>query len=231
MSELGVDLYTYVIDWNEYHSLMQAFFDADVIDVELLTDNAMLAVNYRQAAKHGVKYILAGTNQATEGMRIPSTWNWFKYDKKISKLWESSSVKSPKTFPAFGTIDSSVTSTFAKSDGYRFWTIWSTTSSVRERLQQDFACKPYPCKHYESVFTRFYQRYILPEKFGVDKRKIHLATLVVSGQMTREEGAEIAEGILSDPRKVGARQNLFPEKDEMDRGASRGLPEEGGEAP
>ena len=68
---LGVDLHTHVINWNEYRELMQAFFDADVIDVELLYDNAMIAVNYQQASKYGLKYILAGTNQATEGMRMP----------------------------------------------------------------------------------------------------------------------------------------------------------------
>ena len=68
---LDVDLYTHVIDWDEYRELMQAFFDADVIDVELLYDNATLGVNYQQANKYGLKYILAGTNNATEGMQIP----------------------------------------------------------------------------------------------------------------------------------------------------------------
>src|SRR2546422_1104380 len=79
---LGVDLYTHVINWIEYRNLMQAFFDADVVDVELLYDNALLAVNYRQAAKHGVSFILAGTNHATEGMRFPPGWNWHKLDAK-----------------------------------------------------------------------------------------------------------------------------------------------------
>ena len=78
----GVDLYTHVIDWEEYRNLMQSFFDADVVDVELLYDNAMLALNYRIARKFGIKYILGGTNTATEGMTMPSNWNWFKYDKK-----------------------------------------------------------------------------------------------------------------------------------------------------
>ena len=64
-----------------------------------------------------------------------------------------------------------------------------------ETLQRDFAYKPYPYKHYESIFTRFYQGYILPEKFGVDKRKLHLSTLVVSGQMSREEALKSLEGI------------------------------------
>jgi len=71
VQNLQVDLYTHVINWNEYRELMQAFFEADVIDVELLYDNAMLAVNYQQANKYGVKYILSGSNSSTEGMRMP----------------------------------------------------------------------------------------------------------------------------------------------------------------
>jgi tRNA(Ile)-lysidine synthase TilS/MesJ len=82
VSELEVDLYTYVIDWDEYRVMMQSFFDADVIDIELLYDNAMLAVNYQLAKKYNLKYILAGTNNATEGIPMPKGWNWYKYDKK-----------------------------------------------------------------------------------------------------------------------------------------------------
>ena len=92
---LNIDLYTHVIDWEEYRTLMQSFFDADVIDVELLYDNAMLAVNYNLASKFKIKYILGGTNQATEGMKMPSDWNWFKYDKKnIISISKSLVVKS-----------------------------------------------------------------------------------------------------------------------------------------
>jgi len=77
IEKLDVELYTHVIDWSEYRQLMQSFFDADVIDVELLYDNAMLAVNYKLANRYGVKYILSGSNIATEGMKIPNNWNWF----------------------------------------------------------------------------------------------------------------------------------------------------------
>src|SRR5690606_7007577 len=81
VQQLGVDLYTHVVDWPEYRALMQAFFDSDVIDVELLYDNAMLAVNYEQALKYGLKWILSGSNQATEGMQMPVEWNWMKLDR------------------------------------------------------------------------------------------------------------------------------------------------------
>lgn len=195
--ELGVDLYTYVIEWNEYRSLMQAFFDADVIDVELLYDNAMLAVNYRQAAKNGVKFILAGTNQATEGMRMPSNWNWFKFDKRnIKVLGKQFGKVTLKTFPAFGTIDFIQYEYIRRISWISFLDFMEYNKfESMETLQKHFAYKPYPYKHYESIFTRFYQGYILPEKFGVDKRKLHLATLIISGQMTREDALKSLDGI------------------------------------
>lgn len=194
---LDVDLYTHVIDWHEYRGLMQAFFDADVIDVELLYDNAMLAVNYQQAVTNSVKFILAGTNQATEGMYLPREWNWCKYDKRnIKGLGQKFGGVKIDTFPAIGTL------------GY-FW--YEFVRRVRwipfldhfdynkfealDVLKREYNYKPYPYKHYESIFTRFYQGYILPEKFGVDKRRSHFSTLIVSGQMTREEALKGLEGI------------------------------------
>jgi N-acetyl sugar amidotransferase len=193
---LGVDLYTHVIDWEEYRALMQAFFDADVIDTELLYDNAMLAVNYQQASKYGIKFILAGTNQATEGMRIPYRWNWFKYDKKNIITLAKKNHMNLNTFPTIGTVGF-IWNHFVK--GIR-WTsfldyLFYNKFDVLNELEKKYGYKRYPFKHYESIFTRFYQGYILPKKFGVDKRKVHLGTLVVAGQMTREEAVKGLEGI------------------------------------
>jgi N-acetyl sugar amidotransferase len=194
---LGVDLYTHVINWNEYRKLMQAFFDADVIDVELLYDNAMFGVNYKQAKKYSIAYILGGMNQATEGMGIPKNWNWFKFDRKNIKSIGSKfgSIKL-KTFPAIGTLDY-IYYEFVKKIK---WT--SILDYMQYNKQQsidimvkEYGYKPYPYKHYESVFTRFYQGYILPKKFGVDKRRLHLSTLVMSGQMRRDEALKDLEAI------------------------------------
>ncbi len=195
--DLNVDLFTHVIDWFEYKSLMQAFFDADVIDVELLYDNAMLSINCRLAAKHRVSFILSGSNQATEGMEIPPSWNWFKYDKKnIKSIGKNFGNIRIKTFPAIGTLE---------LIRYEFLQNIKWTSILdlleynkfvaMEELQRSFGYKPYPYKHYESIFTRFYQGYLLPEKFGVDKRRLHLSTLVISGQMSRAEAVQGVEGI------------------------------------
>nr|WP_255700533.1 N-acetyl sugar amidotransferase [Dethiosulfovibrio faecalis] len=197
VQKLGVDLYTHVINWEEYKSLMQAFFDADVIDVELLYDNAMLAVNYRMAGKYGIKHILSGSNQATEGMRIPYSWTWLKWDKKnikaIAKKFQGISLK---TFPSIGTVEFILKGMVGgiKWESFLDYTEYNKFAAL-EVLQRDFSYKPYPYKHYESIFTRFYQGYILPEKFGVDKRKVHLATLVVSGQMSREDALKGLAGI------------------------------------
>jgi N-acetyl sugar amidotransferase len=194
---LGVDLYTHVIDWDEYRKLMQAFFDADVIDVELLYDNAMFGVNYVQAAKHGLKYILGGMNQATEGMRIPTNWNWFKFDKRnIQAIGKRFGKVKMKTFPAIGTFDY-VLFEFARGIRWAPFLDYLEFNKIEalESMKKDYDYKPYPYKHYESIFTRFYQGYILPEKFGVDKRRLHLGTLVMSRQMSRDDALAGLSGI------------------------------------
>lgn len=197
VKNLNVDLYTHVIDWDEYRMFMNAFFDADVVDIELLYDNAMLAVNYKIAAKYGIKHILAGTNMATEGMRTPLGWNWFKYDKKnIINIGKKNRNIKIKTLPVIGTFS---------YIWYRFilnikWVPFLNyfdynKSEALQILEKEYGFKPYPFKHYESIFTRFYQGYILPKKFNIDKRKLHFSTLIVSGQMTREQALKGLEGI------------------------------------
>lgn len=188
ITKLGVDLYTHVIDWSEYKGLMQAFFDSDVIDIELLYDNAMLAVNYEQASKYGVKYILSGGNSATEGIHVPEGWNWFKLDKRNIKAIGRRSGVRIRTFPAVGVLRFFYSRVFRGVQWVSFLDLYDyRKESALELLEVNYAYKRYPYKHYESVFTRFYQAYILPEKFSVDKRKLHFSTLIMSGQMTREQ--------------------------------------------
>jgi N-acetyl sugar amidotransferase len=186
---LNVDLYTHVIDWDEYRNLMQAFFDANVIDIELLYDNAMLAVTYGQASKQGLKYILTGYNKATEGILLPRAWTWNKFDKRnIYALTKQFGGTKIKTFPALGSWDYAWLHyiKLIQANPFLDYFPYNKFESLKV-LQEKYGYKPYPYKHYESIFTRFYQGYILPEKFGVDKRKVHLATLVISGQITRED--------------------------------------------
>jgi len=176
---------------------MQAFFDADVIDVELLYDNAMIAVCYQQARKYGLKYILSGDNEVTEGMTIPKDWNWYKRDvANIKALARRSGIVRSRTFPTHSTLSWII-------DQFFFGIRWVpfldylpyNKFSALQSLEGKYGYKPYPYKHYESIFTRFYQGYILPQKFGVDKRLLHLSTLVVSGQISRDDALSDLENI------------------------------------
>lgn len=197
ITSLGVDLHTHVINWDEYRGLMQAFFDADVIDVELLYDNAMLAVCYRQAKKFGVRYILAGTNQATEGMGMPQGWNWYKRDvRNIRAIAKRFGGIRLRTFPTHSTIDWVLDEFFRGIRWVPFLDFLPYNKfDALDSLERNYGYKRYPFKHYESIFTRFYQGYILPRKFGVDKRLLHLGTLVASGQMSREDALRGLIGI------------------------------------
>lgn len=194
---LGVDLHTHVINWHEYRKLMQAFFDADVIDVELLYDNAMLAVNNQQARKYNLGYILSGSNAATEGMPLPEGWNWYKRDKRnILALARRFGNVKISTFPIISTFDFLINQFIFRIKWVPFLDyLQYDKAAALERLEKDFGYKRYPYKHYESVFTRFYQGYILPKKFNVDKRLTHLSTLVMAEQMTRDEAIKALEGI------------------------------------
>ncbi|PAV49236.1 ExsB family protein [Pseudomonas sp. HAR-UPW-AIA-41] len=214
VTRLGVDLYTHVIDWPEYKGLMQAFFDADVIDVELLYDNAMLAVNYEQARRYGIKYILSGSNSATEGMPMPEGWNWRKWDKRnIKAIARRNSVRI-RTFPIMGTLGYVYNRVVRGIQWASFLDLYDyQKEAALELLEQKYAYKRYPYKHYESVFTRFYQGYILPEKFDVDKRKLHLSTLVMSGQMPRDQAlAHLQASPYASPEELDRDRKYFLKK-------------------
>lgn len=192
VSTLEVDLFTYVIDWHEYRSLMEAFFAVDVIDIELLYDNAATAVCYSKARELGLESILSGSNTATEGFRMPGTWSW--KDKRDGTNIRAIARKAGvdlETFPLY-------TNWQFLSDSHRgirwepFLDFFEyDRAKVLHQLQEKFKYRPYPYKHYENVFTRFYQGFILPSKFGVDKRLTHLSALVCTGQLSRQEAERI----------------------------------------
>lgn len=205
ITSLGVDLYTHVIDWEEYRELMQSFFDADVIDLELLYDNAMTAVNYNLARKYGIKYLLSGSNLATEGIKMPQGWNWIKTDaRNIRAIAKTRNVKI-KTFPIISTLEFVINRVIRKIQWVSILDLYDyNKEDALALLEQNYGYKRYPYKHYESIFTRFYQGYILPEKFGVDKRKLHLSTLIMSKQITRDQAVE------------ALKDNPYPEIDKLE---------------
>ncbi len=191
---LNVDLYTCVLDWETFKNLQIAFFKANVIDIEMLTDHAIAATLYEIALKRKIKYILAGTNLANEGMRMPPGWTHFKRDlwniKGIYKKFGDS--KRIKNFPTIGITK---TLKYMFVNRIKWISILNYVTYNKEEaiamLNNEIGWRPYEKKHYESVFTRFYQGYILPTKFGVDKRKLHYSTLICSGQISRDEAMEL----------------------------------------
>jgi N-acetyl sugar amidotransferase len=195
VNKLEVDLFTHVVDWEVNKDLQLSFFAANVIDIEMLMDNAMKALNYNQAKKYHLKYILGGTNTSTEGMRMPPEWNHYKLDKKnILSIHRKFGKLKIMTTLFISTCVFLWNKYVAKCDWVDFLDYFDyKKDDALDILVKEVDYKPYPYKHYESVFTRFYQGYILPNKFKIDKRRLHLSTLVISGQMTRDEALRLLE--------------------------------------
>lgn len=188
VNQCGFDLYTHVLDWEEFKDLQVSFFKAGVIDLELLTDHAIFGVILQLAKKHKIRTILSGANFSTEHI-MPSTWVHRKSDlKNILDIHQKFGSRKLKTFPQVSTIQH-VYGMYVL--GYQVIKPLNlmefNKADAKATLIQEFGWKDYGGKHYESLFTKFYQAHILPKKFNVDKRKAHLSTLICSGQISREE--------------------------------------------
>jgi N-acetyl sugar amidotransferase len=192
ITSLNVDLYTHVIDWQENRDMQLAFMKANVLDIELLMDNAMAALNYNIAKKYNLKHILSGTNTATEGMAAPKDWVHYKFDvKNIKDICNKFGTLKIKSHPLLSTSEYAINTFIRKITWVHFldYMDYKKKDAINTLIEK-VNYKPYPYKHYESVFTRFYQGYILPNKFNVDKRKLHLSTLIMNGEISREEALE-----------------------------------------
>lgn len=187
VNKLGFDLSTYVINWEEFKDLQLAYLKASVIDIEVLTDHAIYGTMFKIAKDNDIKYVLGGHNVVTEGV-LPYHWTYNKKDYiNIKAIHKQYGTLKLKTFPF---LDLKMKK-FIKESGVEFvnYLNWMTyeKDAVKEVLKKELDWQDYGGKHYESIWTRFYQGYILPVKFGVDKRKAHLSALICSGQMTREQ--------------------------------------------
>ena len=203
LTKLVIDLYTHVINWDEFKDIQLAYLKASVIDVEAPSDHAIAATMYRQAARFGVKHILSGENFITEGY-LPESWVHMKNDLvNIKAIHRQFGHVPMKSFPTLGLIKRFY---YEKVRGIRYVPILDyvhyVKSDAKKLLMDRYDWRDYGGKHYESIITRFYQSYILPVKFGVDKRYSHLSTLICTGQITRAEAlAEVAKPPY-DPQKM-----------------------------
>lgn len=197
---VGADLYTHVIDWEEFKNLQIAYLKAGVIDIEALTDHAIRSIIYKLTAKYGIEYNLAGSNFATESI-LPNAWVYNKLDfKNIKSINSRFGSKKIKTFPGMSLGKYIYYRSFAKIkpiDVLNY--VDYEVDKARLEMENGMGWQYYGGKHHESIFTKFYQGYILPEKFGVDKRKAHYSTLICSGNMSREDAlGRLSKGIYTE---------------------------------
>lgn len=191
LKKLDIDLYTHVINWKEFKDLQLAFLKASTPDSEIPTDHAIHALLYSVAAKHNIKYVVIGLNQTTESI-LPKSWSHGHFDLKYIHAVHKLFGKTPlKTFPQLGLMHFGYYR-FIKRIQYVYFFdyIRYDRTEILQTLIKELDWKPYGDKHHESFYTKFFQSYILPAKFGYDKRRAHLSNLIVAGQMSREEALQ-----------------------------------------
>lgn len=195
VTKLGIDLYTHVVDWREMKDLQLSFFKASVANCDIPTDHAFGWVAYQQAAKYRVKYILSGANLASESI-LPQSWGYNAQDavhlKAIQRRFGSVKLK---TYPVMGLFRRHIWYPMVrgvKTVKPLNYMPYVYTDAKRE-ITEELGWRDYGGKHYESVFTRYFQGYYLPAKFGYDKRIAHYSSLVLSDQMTRDEALQMME--------------------------------------
>jgi N-acetyl sugar amidotransferase len=194
---LGLDLHTEVVDWLEMRDLQLAFFRAQVPHLDTPQDHAFFAGLYNFAAKHDVKYILTGANYSTECVREPLEWHYHASDlRQLKDIHHRFGSRPLKTFPTADIFTYKLYYRYVK--GVRVVKPLNHVRYIKEEAMQllvdRFGWQRYAHKHYESRFTRFYEGYWLPTKFGYDKRRAHFSSLILTNQMTRNEALrKIAE--------------------------------------
>ncbi len=208
---LGLDLHTEVVDWLEMKDLQLAFFKAQVPHLDTPQDHAFFAALYNFAAKHGFKYILTGANYSTECVREPLEWHYHASDLRQLQGHPSPLRHAAARRPSRWPTSSRTSCTTGIVKGVRVVKPLNYVPYIKEEAMQllvdRFGWQRYAHKHYESRFTRFYEGYWLPTKFGYDKRRAHFSSLILTGQMTRDEAlrAHCAAGLRRSDDRAGFR--------------------------
>lgn len=191
---LGLDLYTEVINWEEMKDLQVAYFKSQIANMDDPQDIAFFSGMYKFARKNKIKYVLTGANFSTECCREPEAWGAYPgIDKRLIKDIHGRFGKIPlKTFP--------IVDIFVYKLYYKYVLgmeiikplnlIPYIKKDVETLLEERYGWQKFQHKHHESRFTRFYEDYWMPRKFGYEKRRAHFSSLILTGQMTRDEALE-----------------------------------------
>ena len=197
---LDIELYTHVVNWEEFRDLQLAFLRASVANCEAPTDHGITALLFGTARRIGTRFILSGSNLATEAI-MPYAWGHYNQDLRLLKaLHRRFGAKRLKTMPLIGVPDYLRYVFVHRIRQIPFLNYIDYDKEASKRLlAQEIGWRDYGGKHYESVWTRFFQGYYLPTKFGFDKRRAHLSTLICSGQMSRGDALREMEKPAYDP--------------------------------
>jgi N-acetyl sugar amidotransferase len=190
---LGLDLYTEVIDWEEMRDLQLAFFKSGVSHIDTPQDHSFFATMYKFAEKYKIKNILTGANLSTECVRNPVEWMYYQSDSvQLRDIHKKFGERPLLNFPVTSILRHKIYLPYFKKIkvvrplNY----VPYIKKEAMELLINKFGWQPYPQKHFESRFTRFYESYWLPKRFGYDVRKVQYSSLILTEQMTREEALE-----------------------------------------
>lgn len=203
---LGLDLFTEVINWEEMKDLQLAFFRSGVSHIDAPQDHAFFATMYKFATQHKVKYILTGANLSTECVRNPVEWMYYQSDsRQLRDIHAKFGARPLKTYPTTSILWHKLWLPYVK--GIKVLKPLNHVPYIKEDakalLIERFGWQPYPQKHFESRFTKFYESYWLPKRFGYDVRRVQFSSLILTGQMTREEALVELEKLPYDQQTIG----------------------------
>lgn len=195
VEKTGFDLYTIVVDWEEMQDLQLSFFKSDVPNCDIPQDHAFVAGVYKTAIKFDIKYILNGYNISTESI-LPKSWGHRYNDlSHIKDIQKKFGTKKLSKYPTMNFFEYNIYyRCFKDIKNIPILNFLNyNKEEAKEQLVKVFDWKDYKYKHYESKFTKFFQSYYLPKKFNIDKRKAHLSSLIVSGQLSRDDALKELE--------------------------------------
>ena len=198
---LDLDMYTEVINWKEMSDLQLSFFKAQISSQDFPQDHAIFAGLYNYAVKHHIKYVLTGSNSATEFIRPPVEWLYLN-DLRMAKDIHKKYGKRPlTTFPTCGMLKYRILYRYfyGMKRVYTLDYVVYNKSEVEKMLHEKYGWMRYENKHYENVFTRFFEGYYLPHKFGFDTRKNVYSNQILAGTMKRDEALELLKKPSYDP--------------------------------
>lgn len=205
VEKLGLDLYTEVINWNEMRDFQLAFFKSGVPHIDIPQDHAFIATLYNFADKHKIKYILNGGNISTECVRNPLEWLYYGTDmRQLKDIKNKFGTVPMKTYPFSSVLRHKFYLRYVRGVQVVKPLDWMpyTKEMARDLLSELYGWKPYPQKHFESRFTRFYEGYWLPERFGYDTRRVQFSSLILTGQMSRDDALKALQSPAYDPDTI-----------------------------